>query len=270
MPAALVMFAVVCIASAFGGEMKTGCAPKKPAGMVMVPGGTFKPMFRSITDPKEIPVAPFLLDEVPVTNADYLEFVRANPQWQRRSAKRLFADVSYLKNWTGDLEPGPDAPAKAPVTFVSWFAAKAYAQWKGKRLPTQAEWELAGAASVSRADGSNDPALTRTLLDWYAAPNPPRLPEVGRGTTNYFGLKDMHGLIWEWVADFSEAMVTGDARGDSGLDRQLFCGSAAADARDPSNYAAFMRYGFRSSLKGDYCLRNLGFRCAKNLEATNP
>jgi len=75
----------------------------------------------------------------------------------------------------------------------------------------------------------------------------------------------LHGLVWEWVADFNTAMVTGDARGYTGLDRQLFCGSGAVGAQDLSNYAAFMRYGFRSSLQADYCVHNLGFRCAQDL-----
>jgi formylglycine-generating enzyme required for sulfatase activity len=75
----------------------------------------------------------------------------------------------------------------------------------------------------------------------------------------------LHGLVWEWVADFNTAMVTGDARGDTGLDRQLFCGSGSQGARDVQNYPAFMRYAFRSSLKASYCVHNLGFRCAKDL-----
>ena len=45
----------------------------------------------------------------------------------------------------------------------------------------------------------------------------------------------------------------------------FFCGAGAQGARDVENYPAFMRYGFRSSLKADYCIHNLGFRCAKDL-----
>ena len=240
-------------------------ASNAPAGMVVISGGAFKPMFRSTADFKEVTVRAFCLDALPVTNAEFLEFVRANPRWQRSTVRRLFADESYLKNWTGDLELGTNSPANAPVTFVSWFAAKTYAQWRDKRLPTVAEWELAAAASATRPDGESDPEFVRTLQKWYSTSSAARLAAVGARPANYWGVHDLHGLAWEWVADFNTAMVTGDARGDTGLERQLFCGSGAATARDVGNYTAFMRYGFRSSLKADYCIHNLGFRCAKDL-----
>jgi len=236
-----------------------------PAGMVFIAGGVFKPMFRSPADFKEISVKPFCLDILPVTNGEFLEFVRANPRWRRSQVKHLFADESYLKNWAGDFELGTNTSPNAPATFVSWFAAKAYAQWKGKRLPTISEWELVAAASETRPDGENDPAFKRALLAWYSSPSEKQLASVGTHPTNYWGVQDMHGLIWEWVANFNTAMMTGDSRGDSGLDRQLFCGGGSVGARDVTDYAAFMRYGFRSSLKAEYCIHNLGFRCAKDL-----
>jgi formylglycine-generating enzyme len=59
--------------------------------------------------------------------------------------------------------------------------------------------------------------------------------------------------------------VTGDARGDSGLERQLFCGAGSLDASNRSDYAGFMRFGFRSSLRAGYTVPNLGFRCAMNI-----
>jgi sulfatase modifying factor 1 len=240
-------------------------ATATPAGMVLVPAGKYAPLFRAETDAKLVPVAAFYLDILPVTNADYLEFVKANPKWRKSEVKRLFADVDYLKNWASDLQLGAAADPHAPVTFVSWFAAKAYCQAKGKRLPTTAEWEYAAAASPSRADGENDRAFVAEIRRWYSTPTPDLLPQVGQGKTNYFGAHDMHGLVWEWVADFSTAMVTGDARGDTGLDRQLFCGSGSQGAKDRDNFPAFMRYGFRSSLKASYTVHNLGFRCAQSL-----
>lgn len=236
-----------------------------PAGMALVPTGLYRPAFRGEKDAKETPVKAFLLDIYPVTNAEFLEFVRANPRWQRSQVKRLFADANYLQAWADDLDFGPGVSSNAPVTFISWFAAKSYAAWRGKRLPTVAEWEYVATASPARADGGQDAEFKRQLAAWLAAPAPGRLPPVGTGRPNWFGIQDLHGLVWEWVADFNTAMVTGDARGDNGLERQLFCGSGAQGARDTSDYAAFMRFGFRSSLKADYTVHNLGFRCAKDL-----
>jgi formylglycine-generating enzyme len=252
---AALLFCVVG-AEVFGGEATND--------MVQIPAGVYRPLFRAINEMKEVPVKSFFLDVLPVTNEDFLKFVRANPRWQRSQVKRIFADENYLKLWAGDLKLSADAKPNQPVVNVSWFAAKAYAQWKGKRLPTTAEWELAAAASPTRADGEKDPAFQQEILAWYSSPSLSELPDVGRSSANLWGVHDLHGLVWEWVSDFSSAAVTGDVRNDTGLDRQLFCGAGSVGAKDVSNFPAFMRYGFRSSLKASYCVHNLGFRCAKD------
>jgi len=236
-----------------------------PAGMTVVPSGRYEPLFRGEKDPKEVIVDAFLLDLAPVTNAEYLEFVKANPKWRRSEVKRLFADENYLKLWADDLDPGAVNSSNAPVIHVSWFAAKAYCAWKGKRLPTTAEWEYAAAASPTRADGGKDAQFKQQILAWYAQPSVSNLPPVASRAANYFGVHDLHGLVWEWVADFNTAMVTGDARGDTGLERKLFCGSGSEGTNDRDNYPAYMRYAFRSSLKAAYTVHNLGFRGAKDL-----
>lgn len=236
-----------------------------PPGMARISSGIYRPAFRAELDAKQVPVKTFALDVLPVSNADFLEFVRANPRWQRSQVKRLFADESYLKHWSHDLEPGTNAPTHAPVTFVSWFAAKACAEWKGKRLPTVVEWEYAASASPSRPDGWNDLDFQRLVFAWYTSPTK-KLAVVGGGNGNYWGVHDLHGLVWEWVSDFNTAMVSGDSREDSGLDRQLFCGAGAQTAKDRDDFPAFMRFGFRSSLKADYAVHNLGFRCAADLK----
>ena len=61
-------------------------------------------------------------------------------------------------------------------------------------------------------------------------------------------------------------MITGESREDSGLNRGLFCGAGAVGSADVADYAAFMRFAFRGSLRGSYCVRNLGFRCASDVE----
>jgi len=248
-----------------GALREVAIAESLPPGMVLIPAGQYTPLFRSEKDPKEIAVESFFLDVLPVTNGDFLKFVRAHPKWQRSQVRRLFADEDYLKLWVGDLDIGTNILAGAPVTYVSWFAAKAYCTWKRGRLPTTAEWEYAAAASPVRPDGQNDPEFRKAVRLWYSTQAPKVLPTVGSGRANYFGVYDLHGSVWEWVADFNTAMVTGDARGDTGLDRQLFCGGGSEGAKDRSDFPAFMRYGFRSSLNASYTVHNLGFRCARSL-----
>jgi formylglycine-generating enzyme required for sulfatase activity len=238
--------------------------PVPPDGMALVPEGRYKPPFRGPAAAEVVAVGQYFLDVYPITNEEYLRFVQANPRWRRSQVKRLFAEEGYLRHWSGDLA-FEESQAQAPVTFVSWFAAKAYAKWLGKRLPSVHEWEYAALASSTRPDGGNDAAFQSEILRWYATPDPGALPAVGSRRANIYGLHDLHGLVWEWVADFNSVLVSGDARGDTGLDRQLFCGAGAQNARDRMDYAAFMRYGFRSSLKAGYTVHNLGFRCAKDL-----
>ncbi len=233
-------------------------------GMAAIPEATYRPLFRGEKDAKEIPIAAFQLDVRPVTNGEFLAFVRENPKWQRAQVKRLFADERYLAHWADDLDLG-SARAEQPVTNVSWFAAKAFAASRGMRLPTTAEWEVAAAAGFTVRDGAKDAEFQAEVARWYATPSPAVLPDAGGGRANVFGVRDLHGLVWEWTSDFNSALVTGDARGDTGLERQLFCGAGSLGAKDTSNYAAFMRFGFRSSLRAGYTVPNLGFRCAKDL-----
>ncbi len=235
--------------------------------MVLIPDGVYTPLYKSRKDSGDIEVAAFYLDIHPVTNAEFLEFVLANPKWRRSSVKPLFADQGYLKHWAGDVELGPGAEQikNNPVTNVSWFAARAFAKWKGKRLPTEDEWEYVAAASESNPDGANETGYKNRILQWYSRPTRDQLPDTGAMPANYWGVHDMHGLVWEWVANFNSALVTGESRADSGLERKLFCGSGSIGAADVSDYASFMRYAFRSSLKAQYAVSNLGFRCAKDV-----
>ncbi len=238
--------------------------PDAPASAV-IPAGSYVPLQRSVKDLARVPVAAFRLDVTPVTNAQFLAFVRAHPKWQRSRVSPLFADASYLETWAGDLELGPRAPADAPVVRVSWFAARAYAAWVGKRLPTTAEWELAASAGYTRADGKNDEQLNRDLYAWLARPVPAVLPNVSTARANFHGVRGLHGLVWEWVSDFNTALVTGESRADSGLERDLFCGAGSVGAKDTTDYAAFMRGALRASLKANNTTSSLGFRCAQDL-----
>ncbi|WP_116472520.1 formylglycine-generating enzyme family protein [Zobellella maritima] len=232
--------------------------------MAELPGGEVRPLYLSKNSPL-LQVAPFRMDVTPVTNRQFADFVARYPHWQKGQVPALFAEHDYLKHWqTGDDGWQPEEAAlHSPVTHVSWYAADAYCKARGKRLPTVAEWEFAALASELAADGSHEPAYTQRILSWYARPSTTTLEAVGQRPANYWRLHDLHGLVWEWTQDFNSTLVTGESRGDSSLDKGLFCGSAAAGSADPSDYAAFMRFGFRSSLKAPYTLGNLGFRCAQ-------
>lgn len=233
-------------------------------GMAFIPGGAYEPLFASITDTGSVAVEPFYLDTHPVTNAEYLAFVRANPEWQRSRVKPIFVDDQYLKHWSSDLEFGPDSLADKPVVNVSWFSAMAYAEWKGKRLPTSAEWELAASAGASTPEGKDDPAYRENILNWYSTAGSGSLNDVGSTALNYWGVYDLHGLVWEWVADFNSALVTGESRNNGDLDMKLFCGSGSVGAGQFDDYTAFVRFAFRSGLEGNYTVSNLGFRCARD------
>ena len=232
-------------------------------GMARIAKGFFIPLY--IKKQKKYPVKTFWLDRYPVTNAQFLQFVKKNPRWRRSRVPRIFSDKTYLKHWKSDLElHNPEKTANSPVVNISWFPAKYYCQSQGKRLPTVAEWEYAASASQSQMYGQNEKGYNQRILLWYSRPTPKVLPKIGSTVRNYWGVYDLHGLVWEWTLNFNTALVTGESRGDSALDKALFCGSGAAGAPNPKNYAAFMRYAYRSSLKASYNTSNLGFRCARS------
>lgn len=216
---------------------------------ILVPKSTYAPVFK---DPGEenLSVGPLWVDEVPVTNREFLAFVKANPRFAKSKVPALYADKSYLSHWSGDRSFAP-ATSDFPVTNVSWFIARKYCASKGKRLPSIAEWEVFSDAQ--------NPKLEAASLEWYAKPGS-SLRKVGLEAANKFGIKDTHGLIWEWVENFSEAIMTDDARRAD----PLFCGGGSLKAKDPKRYAAFMRFAFRSSITAKYNSANLGFRCVKD------
>lgn len=204
----------------------------------------------------------FQLDQRPVTNAEFLDFVRTNPQWRRDRVAALFADPQYLAHWQAPAELGAAARPMQPVTRVSWFAAKAYCESRGERLPTWYEWEYAAAASETKPDARGDAAWRQRILDWYAQPSTGALPDVGLGPANFYRVQDLHGLVWEWVLDYNALLVSNDSREQGGADRLKFCGEGALSAADRDNYAVLMRIAYLSALEARFTTGNLGFRCA--------
>ncbi len=230
------------------------------AEMAKVNGGRYRPLYLKKETPM-ISVKAFQLDTLPVTNARFAAFVQKHPQWQRDKASSKQAEPGYLRHWvkSGNGYAPLKSDLNKPVTNVSWFAAHAYCAAQGKRLPTIDEWEFAGQASQTRINGTAEPGYNRTILDWYAEGSRKGLRDVGQSKPNYWGIHDMHGLIWEWTEDFNSSLLTSASAAGS----NMFCSGASAGSADPSDYAAFMRYGIRTSLQAKFVLHNLGFCCAK-------
>jgi sulfatase modifying factor 1 len=231
--------------------------------MVKIPEGDFMPFFqespgkgKARVTPGPTRIAAFRLDALPVTNAQFLEFVREHPEWRRSRVKPLFADNRYLANWRSDLELPDKDSGSEPVTNVSWFAAQAYCEARGLKLPTTEQWEFALADQGRKQD-----EVESRSLEWFAKPNPARFHAVGGGEPNGYGVYDLVGLVWEWTLDSSSFMTGTEQRNTSSKDDAAFCGSGSIGVSDATNYPAFMRYAMRSSLRPNYAVQNVGFRC---------
>jgi sulfatase modifying factor 1 len=209
-----------------------------------------------------IPMAAFALRAMPVTNREFRAFTDAHPEWRRGTAPAVFADASYLHRQPA--APLADEVASRPVTSVSWFAAQAFCESEGARLPTWYEWEYVAAADAERSDARRDPAWRARILAWYGQSSRSAPASVG-GAANLYGVRDIHGLVWEWVDDFNALLVSADSRNQGDPDQLQFCGAGAISLQDRENYAILMRVALLSSLRGADTTDNLGFRCARTL-----
>lgn len=266
-------FYIILVLSLFSCGRDSGIQEQKPVQMKLTSVSSEKPMqkidggyYRAFVGKESDSltyVSSFYLDETAVTNAEYLTFLKANPQWSKSRIIRLYADSAYLRNWKSDFEIPKDISPDAPVTNISWFAAKAYAESVGKRLPTVDEWEYAARADENLKDATEDPAFTQHILQLYQQKNNYKKP-VKQHPANAWKIYDMYGTIWEWTEDFSSVMITGESRKDNTTNETLFCAGASVTSSDLRNYAAFIRFAMRGSVKADYTGNNMGFRCAKD------
>ena len=139
----------------------------------------------------------FHIDKYEVTNAQYKKFVDANPQWQKDRIPEKYHDGDYLEHWDGNDYP-PDK-GNHPVVYVSWYAAMAYAQWQGKRLPTEAEWEKAARGALLSRKYAWGPSLEANKANYGESVG--STTAVGTYPENRYGLYDMTGNVWEWCLD---------------------------------------------------------------------
>ena len=192
-------------------------------GMVLIPAGEFRMGdHHGDGESDEIPVHivyldDFHIDKYEVTNAQFKEFIEVNPAWSKDQVIRRYGHEYYLRNWDGNNHP--EGKGEHPVAEVSWYSAAAYAQWVGKRLPTEAQWEKAargglvgekyvwGDSDLPPEGAGNFPDETAKKEhsswsifvgydDGYAETAP-----VGSFAPNGYDLYDMEGNVDEWCAD---------------------------------------------------------------------
>lgn len=228
---------------------------------LIIPAGTFESVLPPAPEIKSVEIEPFRLDHTPVTNEQFARFVATHPEWRRDHVASVFADREYLSHWKSPTQvaAGQD---NQPVVHVSWFAASAYCEARGARLPTWHEWEYVAAASATQRDARKDPAWQQRILAWYSRPARRTLPDVGNTEVNYYGIRDLHGVVWEWVDDVSGLLVSSDNRQQSDPDALRYCGPGALTMEQKENYATLMRIAMLSSMQARYTSSTMGFRCA--------
>ncbi|MDE0018858.1 MAG: crossover junction endodeoxyribonuclease RuvC [Candidatus Poribacteria bacterium] len=139
----------------------------------------------------------FYIDIYPVTNAQYKKFVDENPEWQKERISNKYYHCNYLQQWNRNNYP--HGKGDHPVTYVSWYAAMAYAQWVGKRLPTELEWEKAARGGLIGQEYPWGNLISSNKAN-YGCQFEGTTP-VGHYAANGYGLYDMVGNVWEWCLD---------------------------------------------------------------------
>jgi len=155
-------------------------------------------LFQDEVPKHKVVVDDFYLDTYLVTNTQFKRFADANPRWQPDQIPPKLHNGNYLKHWK-DPET-LTTKADHPVVNVSWYAAVAYCQWAGKRLPTEAEWEYAarGGSNALFPWGNQSPDGTRVN---FSNSGLDTTSPVGRYAANGYGIFDMAGNVWQFLAD---------------------------------------------------------------------
>lgn len=228
---------------------------------VEIPSGEYHSVLPEVVG-EPVQVESFFLDDTAVTNEQFMEFIRQNPEWARSAVPAVYAGAGYLDHWKSDTEIGSSEKMDQPVTRVSWFAANSYCGWHGGRLPTLNEWEYA-AQLMDFESAKEADRFSTDLIGWYSAVDANNVQPVGSsGVQNRLGVKDMFGLVMEWVEDFKPPV---------GNDISLDCGTVGRLKGNNSiySYAMSIRFITRMSFQPTSTTGMLGFRCAYDSNQQN-
>ncbi len=269
-------------------EMKNEAPlPTTIEDMVLIPAGEFQMGSNDDDASKDeqpvhnVYVDEFYIDQYPVTNAQFKVFLNANPDWCKAPLLKMhilksFHNGFYLHHWHKNDYPADKADH--PVVHVSWYAAMAYAEWVGKRLPTEAEWEKAARGGMRNSiypwGNSIEPQHANYDENMHGT------TPVGNYTKNGYGLYDIVGNVFEWCLDrydrrFYENSPPKNPTGDEDKENiirnykkivtdRVFRGGSWLNAAANIRVAARYRYkpAFTSPLNG--------FRCVKDANTLKP
>lgn len=216
-------------------------------------GGHCSPAYFDDEAPRTVALQPFALDETGVTTKDFADFARAKGYVTEAERGRGLLVISGRnviprpgQSWKTlerqDVAAGVD-PVSYPVRGIDFAAAKAYCEWRGRRLPTEEEWEFVARGTERRIfPWGDDPAP-------IGRAKPTFLPVGAQSATGRFGVRGLGGTLWEWV------------EGGTPDQRVL---------RGPSwlvTAAAEQRLAQRALQKPALAQVDIGFRCAQAVEA---
>jgi formylglycine-generating enzyme required for sulfatase activity/alpha-beta hydrolase superfamily lysophospholipase len=242
----------VLIIMAVIGLAAVPAAAETPEGMALIPGGEYRigaATERGDHPPHQVTLASYYIDTHEVTCAQYMRFCRET-------------DRPFPFFWEKEgFRVGPDFPDH-PVLGVNWGDAQAYAKWAGKRLLTEAEWEVAARGGEEDLKYPWGDEIDESRAN-YGKKKDGSMP-VGSYKPNGFGLFDMTGNALEWVQDRYDMDYYRDGPTQNpigGLRGYLRVIRGGGWFTGPS----CSRVHWRNALKSNFSDFNVGFRCAQDL-----
>ncbi|MBN2430078.1 MAG: formylglycine-generating enzyme family protein [Acidobacteria bacterium] len=212
-----------------------------PGGAATIGVGDRQARFWNESPAHQVTIAPFYMDRHEVTCAEYARFLQATGH--PRPA-----------DWPGDHAPA--GRENIPVTHVSWYDAAAFAQWCGKRLPTEDEWEFAGRGQRQWLYPWGNAYHPEAANSQEADTGGPRPVGSRPKDQSYYGIYDLAGNVSEWTASpYHPFPGNRHPEKEYTQDRRVVRGGAF------SVTSVYCRLVFRAHLPPQYAAADLGFRC---------